>query len=222
VGGEGVRVGARFSLVPERLDDRPRSLAARKVLLPGDQVAIANGETAPRPGLHIVGPELLQLVLDAPRHHVLVARERAHLPHRVVGVILLHICKARYRLPFCQILVIRELCVSQDGYAVTKGGRHFPGLVELGELALKFGLPVVGEHRTLPAGYHNRVKGFDTERRYRPGALDELGQIRDRLEAHGDQVARRVAAWIERVAHRISLAFPAFWAEDLDLVATLD
>src|SRR5262245_52951139 len=57
---------------------------AREILLTGDEVAVANRESAPEPGPNIVRAEAFHLVLDSPRHHVLAAREKIHRPDRVV------------------------------------------------------------------------------------------------------------------------------------------
>src|SRR5262249_848767 len=48
--------------------------------LPSHQVAVAPRKTAPQATLHVICANALHPILDAPWHHVLVAREEVHAP----------------------------------------------------------------------------------------------------------------------------------------------
>jgi hypothetical protein len=54
------------------LEDETCGLFTGEVLLARDEVTVADREPAPQPGLDVVGAKVLHLVLDAPRHEVLV------------------------------------------------------------------------------------------------------------------------------------------------------
>ena len=82
----------------QRFDDEVRCLATREVLLSGDQIAIADCKPPPESGLHVVRAQLLQLVLNAPGHKMLVSWECAHAPHRVVREVFLDIGEAGHGL----------------------------------------------------------------------------------------------------------------------------
>src|SRR5262249_40385037 len=49
-------------LVAYRLQQESRGFLAGEILLPGDQVAVSDGEAAPEPGLNVIGADLLQFV----------------------------------------------------------------------------------------------------------------------------------------------------------------
>ena len=57
------RRAVRTSLTPQCLQDEPRRLLSREVLLTGDQVAVAHREAPPQTGLDVVCAEFLELVL---------------------------------------------------------------------------------------------------------------------------------------------------------------
>jgi len=179
---------------------------------------VADGEAAPPPCLHVVGAELLELVLDAPRHEVLVARQRAHAPHRIVGEVFLDVREAGDRLALGERLSIRELRVAQQRDAVAEGARDLARLVELDELLVEIARLLEGEHRRLPACHDDRVELGDADLGDRLGLFDERREARGRDKPHADQIAGRVAARIARVAHAVGFALAAGGAEHFDLV----
>ena len=52
--------------------------------MPNHQVAVARRKAAPQASLHVIRANALHPTLDAPWHHVLVAREEVHAPDRIV------------------------------------------------------------------------------------------------------------------------------------------
>jgi hypothetical protein len=62
-------------LLAEGGDDNRGGLGAGEVLLTSDQIAVAHRKAAPHARLNVVGADLLELVLDAPRHDMLVTRQ---------------------------------------------------------------------------------------------------------------------------------------------------
>ena len=73
---------------PRAARDRFGSLSAGEILLAGDEIAVANGKSAPKSSLDVIRADLLYLVLDSPWHHMLITREKVHGPYRVVGVVV--------------------------------------------------------------------------------------------------------------------------------------
>jgi hypothetical protein len=78
VGEQHVGALPALTLIAERFDHDGRRLTAGKILLAGDKIAIPHGKATPKAGLNIVGAQLLHLILDPPRHHMLVAGEKLH------------------------------------------------------------------------------------------------------------------------------------------------
>src|SRR5262245_5184610 len=98
-------------LAAKRLDDELGRLHAGEVLLTYNEVTIANGKAAPQSRLHIVRTQGLELVFDAPGHHVLVARQKVHAPDSIVGEVLFDVGKARDRLALGKVFAAPELGV---------------------------------------------------------------------------------------------------------------
>src|SRR6516165_7539561 len=111
----------------ERFDDHRGGLSAGKVLLTGNEVPVADGKTTPEAGLDVVRSELLQLVLDPPRHHVLVSRKKIRRPYHIVGEILLDVGKSGDRLSLRQQLTIGAPRIAEYRHAVAKRGRDLAG-----------------------------------------------------------------------------------------------
>src|SRR6476661_9816332 len=123
-------------LASQRLHQGLGGLSAREVLLPGDQVAVTNREAAPPPGPHVVGSDLPHLVLDPPRHHVLVAGQEVHGPYRVISEVLLDVGEPGHRFACGEIPPVGELRVSENRDAMAERAGQFAGLEELHELPL--------------------------------------------------------------------------------------
>jgi len=71
-----VSIDARhfISLSSQRLHDQACCLGTGKILLPGNEVSVADCEAAPESCLHVVRTQRFELILDAPWHDVPVAR----------------------------------------------------------------------------------------------------------------------------------------------------
>src|SRR5262249_3278045 len=139
----------RWGSLPERLSEQFRRLAPGKLLLPGDQVPVADGEPSPQPRLDVVGAELLQLVLDPPGHDVLVPGEGLHLPGGVARKVLLDVGEPGDRLPPDQELTVGQSGVAEERRSVAERAGELPRLVELHELLLQRLRLLEGEHRRL-------------------------------------------------------------------------
>src|SRR6202043_2343809 len=111
----------------QRLDDEVGGLAAAVVLLAGDEVAVADREASPEPRLDVVGAEGFELVLDAPGHDVLVFVEGAHVPHGLVGGVLLDVGKASDGFARDQWLAVGEAGGKQKGPPLAQGRRGVAG-----------------------------------------------------------------------------------------------
>src|SRR5262245_24457689 len=96
-------------LPAQRVQEQSGGLLAGEILLPADEIAVANGKAAPDARVYVVGTDLLQLVLDAPRHDVLVFGQKIHGPDSAIGEILLDVGEAGDRLVLHEILAIGEL-----------------------------------------------------------------------------------------------------------------
>src|SRR5215831_10932263 len=88
----------------QRLREQLGGLLPGELLLPGDQISVTDGEPPPQTGLNVVRAQPLELVLDPPRHDVLVPGEDLHLPGSVVGVVLLDVGEPGDGLALCKVL----------------------------------------------------------------------------------------------------------------------
>src|SRR4029453_14740722 len=100
-------------------DDHLCRFGSGEVLLTGDEVTVANRESSPEPGPYIVGAEAFHLVLDSPRHDMLVAREKIHRPDRVVRVVFLHIGESGHGFPGHERCAV-QAGIPQNGYPMTE------------------------------------------------------------------------------------------------------
>src|SRR5262249_29146245 len=69
--------------------------------VPSHQVAVARRKAAPQASLHVIRANALHPILDAPWHHVLVAREEVHAPDRIVCVVLLNVGELQTHVARC-------------------------------------------------------------------------------------------------------------------------
>src|SRR5262245_33559483 len=136
----------------QSLDEQFGGRRTREVLLTRNQIAVANRERTPQPGLHEVRADALQLVFDPPGHDVLVARKKVHFPDRAVSKVFFDVRKSRDRFSLCEKVAIGESSGPEDGDAVAQRGRQFPPLVELHKLPLEGRRSVEGKHRRLATG----------------------------------------------------------------------
>src|SRR6516164_328817 len=205
----------------QRLEQELRRLPAGEVLLAGDEVPIADGEAAPETRLHVVGPELFHLVLDAPGHDMPVAGKEVHLPDCPVGEVLLDVGEAGDRPSPRKRLTAGELRVAKNGHPVAKRAGDLSRLEELDEFLVKTALHFEREHRGLAAGDENGVEVGDPNLVHVLGILDKSEQPRRGNESHRHQIAGRVSTRVSWVAHRVGLALSPSWAEHVELVTRL-
>src|SRR6476660_9854484 len=92
--GSGVRRRPLCGSAADGFEDEAGGFGAGEVLLAGDEVAVADGERAECACLDVVGPELADFVLDAPRHDVGALGQRARLPGHPVGGVFLDVGQA--------------------------------------------------------------------------------------------------------------------------------
>src|SRR5262245_5983170 len=90
------------------------------------------------------------------------------------------------------------------------------GLVKLHKLLLQAQSRLEREHGALSACHDDRVEPREINVSHLAGVLDRRRQLWCRDEPHADQVFRRVAARITRIAQGIRLALPTLWAEYLN------
>lgn len=96
---------------------------------------------------------------------------------------------------------------------------NFPRLIEFSKfLAQCHGL-LVSEHRALAACDQDGVEFFHLHFGYLLGVLNKCGECGGGKKTHTDQVARRIATRVARIAHGIGFALSAIGAEDFDLEA---
>src|SRR5262249_22075888 len=72
-----------------------------RVSVPSQQVAVARRKAAPQASLHVIRANALHPILDAPWHHVLVAREEDHAPDRIVCVVPLNVGELQTHVARC-------------------------------------------------------------------------------------------------------------------------
>src|SRR5689334_11759220 len=198
-------------------EDESGGLGSGEVLLAGHEVAVADGEGAEGARLDVVGPELADLVLDAPGHDVRALWECARFPGHAVGGVLLDVREAGHGLARHQWVAVGEPGVGEDRGAVAERGGDLAGLVELDELAVQLGGVGEGEHRALAARHDERVVGVDVELGDGAGVLDQLAEGRVVLVAAGDLVLGLPPAGVVGVAHGVPLAVAAVGGVDVDL-----
>jgi hypothetical protein len=78
-----------------------RSSRRGRSSVPSHQVAVARRKAAPQASLHVIRANALHPILDAPWHHVLVAREEVHAPDRIVCVVLLNVGELQTHVARC-------------------------------------------------------------------------------------------------------------------------
>jgi len=78
-----------------------RSSRRGRSSVPSHQVAVARRKAAPQASLHVICANPLHPILDAPWHHVLVAREEVHAPDRIVCVVLLNVGELQTHVARC-------------------------------------------------------------------------------------------------------------------------
>ena len=150
---------------------------------------------------------------------MLVARQQAVAPDRVVGEILFDIGKAGDGSALGDAFAAARLRIGQDGTAVAQRGGHFAGFEEGRERPVQVGGGFEGEHRRLAAGHHDGVEGrhVDVSDFFR--LVDQGFQLRGVDEALADEVGLAVAAGVVGVAHAVGHTGAAGGAEHLDLVS---
>ena len=189
-----------------------------KILLAGDQIAVADGKALPQAGLDKIGAERLQLVLDAPGHDMPVSGHQVHRPDGVVGKILLDIGKAGDGLALDEMVAVAQPRITQHRRAVAQRGRDLARLVERDELLLEPDGLFEGEHRRLAAGHDDGVEVCDIKRRNRPGAFHQGSEPGRRQKPHRDEIRSRNSPMVARIAHGIGLAFAAIRREYVDAI----
>jgi len=113
-------------LFSERLNHFLGGFRAGKILLTGNQVAVAHRETAPQPGLDVVRADLLHAVVDAPGRDMLVAAEVVHAPYGVVGELLLDVREAGDGFSFGEIFPIAEFREGKERVENRRFAANFP------------------------------------------------------------------------------------------------
>ena len=149
---------------------------------------------------------------------MLVARQQAVAPHRVVGEIFLHVGKAGDGTALGDAFAPAVLGVGQDGAAVAQRRGHLAGFEEGSELGMQLGGAFEGEHRRLATGHDDGVEGGHVQVGHLLGVVHQRPQFRRVDEALADQVGLAVAAGVVGIAHTVGLTSAARGAEDFHLV----
>jgi hypothetical protein len=103
---------------PQGLYEQFGGRRVREILLPGDQIAIANGERTPQPRLHEVCADAFHLVFDPPGHDVLVPRKNVQLPHCLISKVFLNVRESRDRFARCEMVAVGQSSIFEDGHSM--------------------------------------------------------------------------------------------------------
>src|SRR5215831_15440691 len=98
---ESIRGNRLMNVIDQAPQRVWRSSRRGRSSVPSHQVAVARRKAAPQASLHVICANALHPILDAPWHHVLVAREEVHAPDRIVCVVLLNVGELQTHVARC-------------------------------------------------------------------------------------------------------------------------